>query len=115
MALSPQFKEYLEELFEPVAPVTIKRMFGGAGVFKETPKGRLMFALVADEVIYLKAGDGNRAAFEERDLEPFVFESKSGKRGVMSYHRMPEACFDDPDELKGWALAAVDAAIAAKD
>jgi len=114
MALSPQFKEYLEELFEPVAPVSVRGMFGGAGVFKETPVGKLMFALVADEVIYLKVGEGNRAAFEERALEPFVYETKNGKRGVMSYCRMPEACFDDADEIKSWAMAAIDAAIAAK-
>ena len=114
MALSPQFKEYLEELFEPVAPISIKRMFGGAGVFKETPKGRLMFALVADEVIYLKVTDLNHADFEERELEAFVYETKNGKRGVMSYRRMPEACFDDPDELKSWAMQAIDAAIGAK-
>lgn len=114
MALSPQFKEYLEELFEPVAPISIRRMFGGAGVFKDTPKGRLMFALVVQEVIYLKVGEENRADFEDHNLEAFEYETKNGKRGVMSYRRMPEACFDDPDELKDWAMKAVDAAIALK-
>lgn len=113
MALSPQFKEYLEELFEPVAPISVRSMFGGAGVFKETPKGKLMFALVAAEVIYLKVGPNNETAFEVEDLEPFVYETKAGKRSVMSYCRMPERCFDDPDELRDWAMAAVDAAIAA--
>jgi len=114
MALSPQFKEYLEELFEPVAPISVRRMFGGAGVFKDTPAGKLMFALVISETIYLKAGDDTRAAFEERELEPFTYETKRGTRSSMSYYRMPELCFDDADELKSWAMAAIDAAIAAK-
>lgn len=80
MALSPQYKEYLAELFEPVAPISVRPMFGGAGVFKETPKGRLMFALAANEVIYLKVGESNRADFDELDLEAFEYETKKGKR-----------------------------------
>ena len=114
MAISPQFKEYLEELFEPVAPVTVKRMFGGAGLFKETPKGRLMFGLVVAETIYLKAGEGNLADYEEHDLEPFTYTAKGDAREIKSLRRMPELCFDDPDELKTWAMKALDAAIAAK-
>lgn len=114
MALSPQFKEYLEELFEPVAPVTVRRMFGGAGVFKETPKGRLMFALVVNETIYLKVGEGNIAQFDERGLEPFSYTAKGEPREIKSLRLMPELCFDDPGELKTWAMEAINAAIAAK-
>jgi len=112
MALSPQFKEYLEELFEPVGPITIKRMFGGAGVFKETPKGRLMFALVVNETIYLKTLEANRELFTEKGLEPFTFVQKGERRILTSYYAMPEACHDDPDELKEWAARAIGAAIA---
>lgn len=114
MALSPQFKEYLEELFEPVAPITVRRMFGGAGLFKETPKGRLMFALVVGETIYLKVGPSNVAAYDERKLEPFTYTAKGDPRAIKSLRLMPELCFDDPDDLKEWAMAAIDAAIAAK-
>ncbi len=32
-------------------PVAVKRMFGGAGIYRDG----LMFALVADDVLYLKA------------------------------------------------------------
>ncbi len=115
MALSPQFKEYLEELFEPVAPISIRRMFGGAGVFKDTPKGRLMFALVADEVIYLKTAAEDRTLFEDKGLEPFTFVQKGERRIMTSYYAMPELCFDDPDELKVWTKRAIDTAIAAKN
>jgi len=114
MALSPQFKEYLEELFEPVAPISVRRMFGGAGVFKETPSGKLMFALVVNETIYLKVGENNLAEFDERGLEPFTYTAKGDPREIKSLRLMPELCFDDPEELKSWAMAAIDAAIAAK-
>ncbi len=34
-------------------PVTVRPMFGGAGIFRDG----LMFALIADEVLYLKADE----------------------------------------------------------
>jgi DNA transformation protein len=81
-------------------------MFGGAGIYA----GDTMFALVADGVIYLKAGEGNAAAFDREGLEPFTYTTGKGKCGVMSYRRMPDRLYDDPDELAVWARAALDAA-----
>ncbi len=114
MAISPQFKEYLAELFEPVAPITVRGMFGGAGVFKETSKGRVMFALVIQEVIYLKTGPENVADYEELGLEPFSYDAKGKPRAIKTLRQMPEVCHDDSDTLKQWAMKAIDAAVAAK-
>src|SRR5262249_2991832 len=77
-------------------------MFGGAGIYAE---GR-MFALVSDGVIYLKADEHNALAFERERLEPFTYATRTGRRGVMSYRRMPDRLYDDPDELAIWAPAA---------
>ena len=81
-------------------------MFGGAGIYA----GDTMFALIADGTIYLKAGDNNIAAFEREGLEPFTYITGKGKRGVMSYRRMPDRLYDDPEELAVWARAALAAA-----
>jgi DNA transformation protein and related proteins len=77
-------------------------LFGGAGIFAD---GR-MFALVSDGVIYLKVGAHNAPAFDREQLEPFTYATKVGRRGVMSYRRMPDRLYDDPDELAAWARAA---------
>ena len=69
-----------------------------------------MFALVHDGVIYLKSGGPNAAAFEREGLAPFSYPTKDGKRAVMSYRRMPDRLYDDPDELAQWARAALSAA-----
>ena len=114
MAISPQYKEYLGELFEPVAPITVRGMFGGAGVFKETRKGRVMFALVVQEVIYLKTGPENVTDYEELGLEPFSYTAKGDPREIKTLRQMPELCHDDPNELKQWSMKAIDAATAAK-
>jgi DNA transformation protein and related proteins len=90
------------ELFSGFGPVSVRRMFGGAGIYAD---GR-MFALVADGVIYLKAGASNVAMFEREELPPFTYARGTGQGIVMSYRRMPDRLYDDPDELVTWARAA---------
>jgi DNA transformation protein len=98
--------EAIIELFSEFGPVAVRRMFGGAGIYADGT----MFALLADGVIYLKADDVNTPAFEREQLEPFSYQTKDGKRGVMSYRRMPERLYDDSEELVEWARAALAAA-----
>jgi len=98
--------EDIREMFAAFGAVTVRRMFGGAGIYAE----ETMFALVHDGVIYLKADQHNAAAFAREDLAPFTYKTKNGKRGVMSYRRMPDRLYDDPDELAVWARDALAAA-----
>ncbi len=102
-ALTP---DDIRELFSAFGNVTVRRMFGGAGLYLEAT----MFALVHEGVIYLKADDHNAEAFERESLPPFTYKTKAGKRGVMSYRRMPERLYDDPEELAVWAREALSAA-----
>ena len=96
----------IQELFSAFGVVAVRRMFGGAGIYADGT----MFGLVADGVIYLKADERNAPAFERENLPPFTYATKDGKRGVMSYRRMPERLYDDPDELATWARDALAAA-----
>ncbi len=98
--------EDIRELFAAFGTVTVRRMFGGAGIYAE----ETMFALVHDGVIYLKVDGHNAPAFEREDLAPFTYTTKDGKRGVMSYRRMPDRLYDDPDALAAWAREALAAA-----
>ena len=54
-----QFADYLNEVFGQFGPIRVQRMFGGFGLYRD----ELMFALVADNVLYLKADDATK---EER-------------------------------------------------
>lgn len=107
MAISPDYKEFVAELFEPFGTVTVRSMFGGGGIYY----GDVMFGLISQEQIFLKVDDRNRADFEEAGTGPFVFRPKSGKEVAMSYFLMPEHLYDDPDELAVWARKAYDAAM----
>ncbi len=106
MAVNPQTLEFVEDQLAGVGPVMIRRMFGGAGVFADG----LMFALIADEVLYFKVDDISKPAFEAEGSEAFSYETKTGRNSIMSYWRVPERLFDDSDEMAVWANEALAAA-----
>jgi len=66
----------------------------------------VMFAIVADDALFLKADDRNRPAFEAEGLEPLTYEAK-GRIVELPYWQVPERLCDDPDEMLEWARAAV--------
>ena len=98
--------DFIRELFSPFGPVTVKRMFGGAGLWSEG----LMFALVFDGAIFLKVDETSIPDFEREGSRRFVYtHAKSpGRvgRASLSYWRLPERLYDDPDELAVWAARA---------
>jgi DNA transformation protein and related proteins len=94
------------ELFAAFGPVVPRRMFGGVGIYSDGT----MFALVAGGLLYLKADRETVAAFEREGQGPFTYAAKGGKRTVMSYWRVPDRLYDDPDELAAWARDALAAA-----
>src|SRR5437879_1093236 len=102
-AVSP---DDIRELFAAFGPVAVRRMFGGAGIYAEDT----MFALVHEGVIYLKADGQTTAAFDRENLAPFTYTTRDGTRAVMSYRRMPDRLYDDPDELATWTRDALAAA-----
>ena len=108
MAVSAQFLELITEQMEGFGHVDIKRMFGGAGVFREG----LMFALVSEEALYFKVGDGDQGAFEDEGSGPFMYE-KNGRSMAMGYWRLPERLYDDREEFSDWARRAFQAALSA--
>ena len=69
-----------------------------------------MIALVVDGVIFLKADETLAPQFEREGLGPFSYKTKEGRRTLMSYWRMPERLYDEPDELADWACHSLQAA-----
>lgn len=103
------FVEYLSEVFERFGPIQSKRMFGGYGLYRDG----IMFALVADDVLFLKADDETSGFFEAMGLGHFEYV-KHEKVVKMSYYLAPEEIFDDPDSAYTWAQRAHEAAMRSK-
>jgi DNA transformation protein and related proteins len=95
--------DHLRELFAQFRPVSVRRMFSGAGVFAEG----VIIALVIRDVIYLKADASTYEAFLREGAAPFSYMAKGQKRVINSFWRMPERLYDDPDELAAWAEQAL--------
>ena len=108
MAAQSEFVNYLLELLAPLGAVHARAMFGGHGIYRDD----LMFGLVADDTLYLKADDGNRAEFEAEGLPPFTYK-KNDREYAMSYYQAPPDALDDSEALCHWARRACEAAVRA--
>ena len=99
------FIPFVQELLQGWGSVSARRMFGGHGLYHEG----LMFAIVMNKQLYLKADDINRPEFEALGLAPFTYPMK-GKTVALSYWSAPDSMFDEPTEAVRWARSAWDAA-----
>lgn len=98
------FSEQLHDVFERFGRIAVRRMFGGHGVFHA---GR-MFALVANERLYLKTDAQSEAAFTALGLQPFTYARK-GATARLNYHEAPAEIFEDTQEAARWARLAWEA------
>lgn len=104
MAVSAQCLDMLKDLLAPVGTISVRRMFGGAGVYCDG----VIFGLVADDVLHLKVDETSRAMFQAEGCGPFEYELGDGtKQSLASYHRAPDRLLDEPDELLEWARRAI--------
>jgi DNA transformation protein len=97
---------FLLDLFEQFGPIRLKRMFGMQGIFVDEK----MIGFAGDGAIYLKTNAASRAAYEAEGCDPFIYHKRTGEGIAMSYWRLPERLFDDPEELAVWARKAQEVA-----
>ena len=112
MVASATFAEFLREQLAPLGRITVRRMFGKTGVFCDG----VMFGMVTENTLYFRVDDQNRVTFKEAEAFPPLNYQKKGSTIDLSFWRVPERLFDEPDELVAWAQAALAAArrVAAK-
>ncbi len=110
MPVTDGYKDYVRDVLAAFGPVTILTMFGGAGVYTDG----VMFALIVDDILYLKADAAFPGAFAAEGKGPFTYRPKGRRPVAMSYWEAPERLLDDPDELVHWARRAHAIATAAK-
>jgi len=107
MSLSKDFEAFAVDLFSGLGPIRVKRMFGGALVYA----GEHGFALLDDEVIYIKVDAENEPAFQAEGCSRASYPAKDGKVMEMAYRRLPEAALDDPEAACRWARTGIEAAV----
>jgi DNA transformation protein len=99
-------RDFLIDLFSDFGPVTIRRMFSGFGISADG----INFALALRGGLYFRADEQTIPRFEAEGSKPFSYQTKAKTVTVGSYWQLPERLYDDPEELTGWARAALAAA-----
>lgn len=108
MAVSDGFRDYaVEQLGRLVTGIQTRRMFGGVSI--AAPAGT--FALIDDDVLYLKGDTGCREAFVEAGWPPFRPFGPEGS--AMGYFAVPGDMLDTPEELEPFVDLALAAALRA--
>jgi len=100
-----EFVSHVVDLMQSIGPVSAKRMFGGYGIFLDG----LMFALISNETLYLKADRETENEFKAGGLEAFSYD-KQGKACYLSYFQAPEETLERAEEMNIWANRAYAAA-----
>ena len=103
--MSPEFRDHVLDLLSALGAVAARRMFGGGGLFLDDT----MFCLIADDVLYMKVDEVNRADFEAAGMQPFEYE-RGGKTVPLSYFEVPPDVMEDSDQIIAWARHAWEAA-----
>jgi DNA transformation protein len=99
-------RDFLIELFADFGPVAIRRMFSGFGISADGTN----FALALRGGLYLRADEQTIPQFEAEGSKPFQYQTRAKTVIVNSYWQLPERLYDDPEEMTGWARAALSAA-----
>ena len=92
--------ESIEDLFQEIGPIRLRRMFGGRGLYR----GDQIFGIEVGGEIYLKSDEVTRKAFKVAGSRPFTYE-----KVATSYWLLPSEAADDPAEAARWARLALEA------
>lgn len=92
-----EYANFILDLFAQYGHITIRAMFGGYGIYKNS----VIFGLIVDDEVYFKVNNTNRQQYIDRGSEAFSYE-RNGKIIRMSYWKLPIEILESPEELKGW-------------
>ena len=101
MSVSQEYLDYVIDQLTGLGPVKSRRMFGGAGLYLDG----VFFGLVADDVLYFKVDDTNKAEYLAAGSGPF--KPFGNDSYAMSYYEVPGDVLEDPDLAKEWAHKAL--------
>jgi DNA transformation protein len=109
MTASPDFLDFLKDQLRRFGPFQVRRMFGGAGLFRDGA----MFGIVMDDALFLKVDDATRHAFVARGSAAFHYTRKSGAEPNLGYFSVPPDILEEEDALCAWCRDAAAAALRA--
>ncbi len=108
--MDKEYITWLEDVFSIVPDVTMRKMFGGVGIFRH----KLMFGLaLSSGGVALKADEHTIPDFQAEACEEWYYERSDGKATKMGYWYIPERILEEPEILNQWAMKAFEVAVRA--
>lgn len=101
---------WLEDVFGAVPDTSIRKMFGGVGLFR---RGLMWGLAMSDGRIAFKADSETSKAYIDEEREEWSYQRKGGKVTKMGYWYIPEWLLDDGEALNEWANVAFEVAVLA--
>ena len=97
--------DHLHDLFSLFGPITIKKMFGGKGIYAD---GLIIAIELSGDGLLFKADEQSAPEFAAAGSTQWTYEGKN-KPAAMPYWTVPGSAVDDIDELAFWARKALEA------
>ncbi len=104
-----EFIQYLLDMLQEFGAVRAKAMFGGHAIYRDG----IVFAIVVDNTLYIKADNNSRELFEKKGRKRFSY-LRQGKECFLSYYMAPDEAVEDKDKLYFWAGKGFEAALRAR-
>jgi DNA transformation protein len=108
MRIRSEFVDFVIEQMAPVCSVRARAMFGGYGIYRDD----IMFAIIADDRLYLKSDAQTLDQFEALGLPRFSYVAR-GKTIRLDYFEAPPEVFEDRTAMQDWTQRACTAALRA--
>ncbi len=102
MSLSEEFLAFVLDQFSDWGGVTARKMFGGAGLYRNGT----IFGLIAGDVVFFKTDESTRPPFVAAGCAPF--KPYPNERAGKTYYEVPAEVLEDRDLLVAWAGRALD-------
>jgi len=94
------FVEFIRDQLQDLDEVTLRRMFGGYGVYA----GSQFFAILLAGRLYFKTDSQSRAQYTERGMEAL---RATAEQVLTNYYEVPPDVVEDPELLVSWARRAI--------
>jgi DNA transformation protein and related proteins len=94
------FAEFIRDQLQDLDEVTLRRMFGGYGIYA----GSQFFAILLAGRLYFKTDSQSRVRYTERGMEAL---RATAKQVLTNYYEVPPDVVEEPEQLASWARRAI--------
>ena len=102
------FKDFVLDQLAALPDVRARAMFGAHGLYQADR----FFGILDEGRLFFKVNARTQAAYAERGMGPFTYESK-GRVVSMGYYEVPPDILENAAELTDWARQAIQVAATA--